>query len=366
MHFADSIRTATSLNKPLPIDAGGVQSMILPEIKIEEINLNQTSQINDVSQLPSRKKWSNEQESVILTPDSTNYLIIAARKDSFELPKLEKQASLSFDYFLKSASQQNQDSSSLNSNILSPDEQTSIINNTYSSLKQEGFSGVKPKLKIHQDSTFVLVLVCFILIVYATKTEGNKIVSKIKNMLSNNTVSREQTALSFIAGSCLILQTVLISSLLLFNMLSVKYPVYQDSNILTISAITGLFLLFIGFKISAYHLLKFVFSNTERVLVMKQKYLTGFQLLGIAIFLPTLFYIYTESSPLILFSIIGIFVLFERSIAIYHIVFNFLQEKINFLFLIVYLCTIEILPYFILYEIVIFVYQLDLTSILWH
>lgn len=356
---SDSVRTTSSSlqNKPIQIETGGNKGMILPKIEISE--LIEHSQTNEI-EIHHRRKQQIESEGVILTPDSTNYFIIPnQQKGTFQFPKLEvlKKNTISFDSLAK-----------LNSHVadtsaINPQASTSV----YLNKERDGFYGVKPNARIHQDSTFILILVCFLLIVFAIKTEGEKIKKNIKSILITDPANRDKTSIPLIIDLCLTIQVALITGILLFHIFALNLPPnLQISSMALTLLISFTTLIFVGFKMMMYQILGCVFSDTRRISNMTQKFITTVQLFGIFSFLPVLILIYSDGLDIIMLSLIGILFLCERLIAIYHVISNFLQEKINFLFLIVYLCTVEILPYFFLYEIANFVYKLDITSILWH
>lgn len=89
------------------------------------------------------------------------------------------------------------------------------------------------------------------------------------------------------------------------------------------------------------------------------------EILGILFFIPTLFLLYADylHTEIAIFMLILFIV--SQLILFYRMIVYFIREKFSFLFMIAYLCTIEIVPYIFLAAGLILLYKTDELTVLW-
>ena len=163
----------------------------------------------------------------------------------------------------------------------------------------------------------------------------------------------------------LVSQTVALLAIILYDIF-VEYVPNGDTipPLLLIVVFAVLLFLFIGLKYLWYKVFGYVFDVGKTMQLIMQTGTSIFEILGIVLFIPTLLLIYLEYWHLyIIYSIIILF-LIAQIIFFIKVVVYFVREKFSFLFLIAYLCTVEIIPYFILGMGLIYLYKKDLFNVI--
>src|SRR5690606_2489510 len=108
-----------------------------------------------------------------------------------------------------------------------------------------------------------------------------------------------------------------------------------------------------------------IFDEQKRMGVWRRTYIIGIEILGMLYFIPTLLLIYSNYYHLQIIIFMLILFLIVQLILFYQIIVFFIREKFNFLYLIAYLCTFEILPYIFLMIGLVYLYRIDVFNTLW-
>lgn len=370
MQPIDSIRT----DRPQTIHStnGGV-GVILP--KIEFVDNIPTNSSNKDEEKVVEKRIIFKQRAVELTADSTNYLIIAPKKtidltqeSSLSIKSLKNDTTpKSFNNLFST----NPKELSSFETIKRPEEpKDSILVTTQ--VEVPGHQGIKKLFSVEQqDGVFALLLLCFFFFAYVFKNGLSFFKETSRAIFStrkNSSSHRETTVTVFWYNIILLFQSVLLIAIISFDFLLEKYKLPEPSNYFTtiISIIIAIYL-FIAAKMVFYRLSGYIFNIQDSIRLWTRNYLLLLEIFGIIAFIPTLLLIYSDYFQDGIFIFLTVLFIAMRLIVIYRVIVNFLKEKVNFLFLIVYLCTIEILPYYFLYRGLIFLYKLDITNtLLWH
>lgn len=238
-------------------------------------------------------------------------------------------------------------------------------------LKSKGHEGIRNSFRLDsEDGVLLLLLLCFLCFARIYKGGFSFFKENINLMFSsrqNANMFSETTATEFWINFILIFQTTLLASIVVFDFLleSGKYGIQEHSFIAII-----LFMLvisaFLLLKYVFYRFLGYLFDIKEYVRIWLRSYMIILEMLGVIAFIPTLMLVYAQSlhSELLIF-FFGLFLL-GKLILFYRLIVFFLRQHVNFLFLIVYLCNVEIIPNLILYQVLVYLYQVDLTtSLLW-
>ena len=239
--------------------------------------------------------------------------------------------------------------------------QKSTASLTAQSIQTDGYYGIRmPFPPILTSTFFVVFLLCLVLFSIAVHQGKNALTSNLKNIFSfgvrDKSVYKEQITTSEVWGeSFLIVQTVLLLSMVLFIYLW-KAHIHEfppENQYLIFGAIALVFLLFWGTK---YLLYKFIgiFLIPSGLDEWIERYFRIIQLMGIVLFLPAMFFIYINQYVDIAVFILILLFLISRIIIWRSLLSIFVKYKIGFLYFIVYLCGLEIIPYFFLYGSIVF------------
>lgn len=246
----------------------------------------------------------------------------------------------------------------------------SLVDKTQQNIEQR-HEGVPMPFTIEQaDGVFLLILLCFLFFAHVYSGGIAYLKEKVKLFFSFDSERRilynQITAKETIYGYFLVAQTIVLVSVCLYDffVLYSSYPV-SSSPLLTILMFMILISLFIGFKSILYRSMGYFFDVKAKMLFWRQKSIAAIQVLGIVYFIPTLLLLYADMYDFQIFVFMGILFLIAQLIFFYQIIIFFIEEKFNFLCLIAYLCTFEILPYVYLYAGMVYLYRIDVLSILW-
>lgn len=231
--------------------------------------------------------------------------------------------------------------------------------------------GVRMPFTIEQtDGVFGLLLICFLFFTHIYNGGVNFLTENIKLLFSfkgeRRSSYRQITARETLYSYFLIFQSVALISICLYDVLVAFYPLEQSSltPLFTILMFMVLIALFLGVKDSIYRLLGYIFDTRRQMLVWRQKSVIAIEVLGILYFIPTLLLLYANVYSLQILVFMVLLFLIVQITLFYQIIIFFIEEKFNFLYLIAYLCTFEILPYIFLFIGMVYLYRIDVLNIL--
>lgn len=239
-----------------------------------------------------------------------------------------------------------------------------------SQITQVRHEGEKMPFAVEQaDGVFFLLLVCFLFFTHVYHGGVTYLKEKTKLLFSFNSERRviysQITAKETFYSYFLVAQAIVLISICLYDCL-VVYSAYEPSSspLLTILMFIVLIALFYGFKDFLYRLLGYIFDVKPKMTLWRQKSVAMIEILGILYFIPILLLLYANVYNIQIFVFMGILFLIVQIIFFYQIIIFFIEEKFNFLCLIAYLCTFEILPYVFLIIGAIYLYRIDVLNIL--
>ena len=234
----------------------------------------------------------------------------------------------------------------------------------------ENHKGIKPHFSLERvDGLFALLLLCFLSLACIYKGRLVFFKENISFVLfSRKNINQlgETTASEFWYNFILVFQFLLMSSIFLFILFQKSDNTYIPPNsFLTLLMFILAISLFGTLKYLFYKLAGFIFDIQTSIKKWIRSYIIMLEIMGLIAFLPILFLVYANywHGFLIIF-LITLFAI-SRLIIIYRITLFFFQEKVNFLFSIAYLCSVEIIPYFLLYKVLLYLYKIDIISLTW-
>lgn len=253
----------------------------------------------------------------------------------------------------------------------SKDKLKSLNSNTSSLLlKDNGHEGIVRTFSLeNEDGVLVLLLLCFLFFTRIYKGGAEFFEENSRLLFSNRknpNLFTETTITEFWFNFSLLFQFVVLTSIVSYDLLMECYQYRLPQNsFITILLFIAVIALFILLKLLFYRFLCYVFDLGEYRKMLQRIYIIILEMMSMIAFLPTLMLVYSQNlHTILIFFFIGLFIL-SRIVLFYRIIVFFLRQHVNLLFLIVYLCNVEIIPYIILYNVLIYLYDIDLISLLW-
>lgn len=218
------------------------------------------------------------------------------------------------------------------------------------------------------DGIFILLLLCFLFFTHIY----NGGLSFIKQNISllffsdKHKEHRQTTVREIVYSYFLLFQVIVLISICLYDMM----VEYDSANVITSPFFTVLtFILltvvFLWAKDVIYKFVGFVFNQQRLMNTWRRISVVGLEMLGILYFIPTLLLIYSDFYHTEIFILMLVLFIIVQLVLFYQIISFFVNQKFNFLYLIAYLCTVEILPYIFLSTGLIYLYRIDIFNILW-
>ncbi|MBP1617794.1 MAG: hypothetical protein H6Q14_1621 [Bacteroidetes bacterium] len=239
-----------------------------------------------------------------------------------------------------------------------------------SSGNKNGFQGEAiPQMLKHQDSIFLSLLFCFFLISKIIQRghrfffEGLRVLFTFRE---KRDVFNEITIKEFWGNLFLILLPAFLMALLSYQFLQNTDDVLRPSTHvwMTIGGFTLVIMAFLFVKYLFYLLIGYTFDESGFTQKYLRVYLVLMELFGILVFIPTLVFLYAGVNQEITLIVVLILFLITRIILFSRIIVFFFNKKVNFLFGIAYLCSVEIIPYLFLVLGFVFLYKEDFFCIL--
>ncbi len=203
---------------------------------------------------------------------------------------------------------------------------------------------------------FLLLLVCFVFFAFILHKEGVALLANFKQVFTLGKraalLRKEQVTITEAWGEFfMIVQTILIFSLLLFTYLWDKGLSSLSLKGMTLS----LLIIFICF--SSLVSLKFLMYKTIGSFFLRNEmknwitqYSRLFELLGIVLFLPAVFYIFLHEFRDITVIIFIILFFITRLVIVIELLNIFVKNKVGSFYFFAYLCATEIAPYLLFYK----------------
>lgn len=237
--------------------------------------------------------------------------------------------------------------------------------------EKAGHDGIYIPFHIEQaDGVFGLLLVCFLFFAHIYNGGIAFLKENVSLLFSSEKgqkIHRQTTVREYLYSYFLIFQTIVLISICIYNIF-IEFDARSEAvqrpfiSILSYIVLIGLFL---GIKDVLYLMLGYIFDEQKRMGVWRRTYIIGIEILGMLYFIPTLLLIYSNYYHLQIIIFMLILFLIVQLILFYQIIVFFIREKFNFLYLIAYLCTFEILPYIFLMIGLVYLYRIDVFNTLW-
>lgn len=225
----------------------------------------------------------------------------------------------------------------------------------------EGYQGIPmPFPPMLTSGFFILFLLCFVFFSRVIHREGNALAGNLKNIFSfgarDKSVYKEQITTSEMWGEIfLVVQAIVLLSIVLFIYFWKDYirEFSFENQSFIFAGMVLLLSLFLGAKYLVYKATG-AFLIPSGIDDWIERYFRIIELMGIVLFLPAMFFVYMNQYGHIAALMLVILFLASRIVILWGLLSIFVKYKIGFLYFIVYLCGVEIIPYFFLYRGIVF------------
>lgn len=240
---------------------------------------------------------------------------------------------------------------------------------TTTSLLMEGqkLGNPLPMSLDRSDGIFALLVVCFLLLAHVYNggvTFFKENILLVFSSSKSEKLEAQTTTKEMFYSFFLVFLAVLLISISLYEAFDRFMPVdYTEKRpFATIGAFIVLILLFILAKITLNKLIGYIFDIDKKLNTWNRSYLVLLSMFGLLCFLPTLMLVYSSLWHSIIIGFVLVLFLIVQIILFLRIIVFFISRKFNFLYLIAYLCTIEILPYIFLGVGLVYLYRIDIFN----
>ena len=220
---------------------------------------------------------------------------------------------------------------------------------------ENGKTGIPRNYPLYENSLFFLIfLFCFLLFSFFYRATGKSLLENLKeefHLSRNSFTFKEQVTVAEVwAEFFMIVQTILIAAMVAYKYFGQQEFVLSSTESKTIYFIgLGMFFgFFILVRLLIFRLFGSVFFSSD-VSGLMSKYLSLIGFMGILSFVPAFIFVFAPQFSQIMLIILIIIFFISRVIIIASVLDIFVKRRLGYLGFIVYLCGVEILPYFLLY-----------------
>lgn len=236
----------------------------------------------------------------------------------------------------------------------------------------EGYVGIRLwEGQLFGDTVFSIVLVLLLLFAISARTQVKSFINMFRVCASSRPKMNPEISIYYskILNSVLTFQTIS-----LFSLALVLYE-YENENMHTIREgkleitilLTFFFVLFYYFiRRFCYRILIFIFATPEYYRQWRLNYNSIIGVWGILMYVPVIAQAVTKGQSHTFVILFIILYILSRFAIIYKSIRLFSIKKFDFFYLSLYLCTHEILPLWIMYKGLIYLYNFIEKSALWH
>ncbi len=215
-----------------------------------------------------------------------------------------------------------------------------------------GFSGLlKPSTPQNEPWVFLAILILLLILTYSFVSSSGWLkesVNSIFRVKERSSIFNKTTVRDFESQFFLIIFSTGVISLLVYIFFQQNFTEFSLIRFTKYLALTSAFIIF---KYICIQITGFVFSNPQKLKIARESYFNIYIYTGILLFPVLIFKIYSTQTPvqfinIIIFAII-ILACFVLIIKLFQI---FFENIVDSFYLLLYLCTLEILPFFLLFK----------------
>ena len=206
-----------------------------------------------------------------------------------------------------------------------------------------------------QNMGFILFVVCFFILVYQVGKNSKLLLAMTGKLFGNRsqTTSAEIFTGQFPNILLFSIQTILLTSIIIYcgAMNEGTFHIESSHRMFTFLGFTVLLLgLFVSYKYLTYYFIGYIFFDKETEQRWTDTFSSAICLSGVILFFPTLILFYVEEIYSYAIYLVLLYFIFIQIVLLYRQFVLFFNKKNSLLYFILYLCTQEIIPLFLLYK----------------
>jgi len=206
-----------------------------------------------------------------------------------------------------------------------------------------------------QNMGFILFLVCFFILIYQVGKNAKLLIAMTGKLFGNKSQTTPDELFNRQFPNIILfsVQTILLTAIIV-------YCIALDAGVFKKESPSGMFIFlgfavlllsfFIIYKYITYYFTGYVFFDKEASQRWINTVSSAICLSGIVLFIPALILFYVEEAYIFVVYVILIYYIFVQIIVLYRQFVLFFNKKSSLLYFILYLCTQEIIPLFLLYK----------------
>lgn len=216
-----------------------------------------------------------------------------------------------------------------------------------------------PPTELHSSTGVVVLLLCtFFLIVFALKKAPTYFKDNFSLIFTDSSLDKQLTFGELLSSNCLYVASLCLLSILCFEKISLQNTV-NTQPFITISIFTVVLLIFYFLKTTIYHLYAYSLNLKKEYKQWMKISLATTNAFGIIAFLPICILVYSNIYHNIIINFLLIVFLLVQLFLILTVLIHFIRKNSDYLYLFVYFCTIELLPYIVLGILFLNLYKID-------
>jgi len=217
----------------------------------------------------------------------------------------------------------------------------------------KGFIGIPhPSLPQSENWVFLILLVLFFLLIYSISNSGSLIAETIKSFFQTkerSSIFSKATVNDFRLRLLLVIFSIGVMSLYVYLMIYKPENPFSIKIYCYILIITGLFFFI---KSLIFDVIGYVFLTPASLKMAKESYSNVIAILGVSLFPLLILQIYIPSNLNDIPEIISLIMCLGACILVIIKLFQiFFQKTVASFYILLYLCTLEILPLIVLYQV---------------
>jgi hypothetical protein len=219
-------------------------------------------------------------------------------------------------------------------------------------LKPTGFIGIPhPSLPQNESWVFIALFFLFAFLVFSVTRSSGLITDSIKTFFQvkerSSIFSKASVTDSRFRVFLIVFAVFVISLFAYLNFFQIKSSFSVIKYLEFVLVTSG----FIGFKILSFELMDYVFLDNKSARLAKESYFNVLSFLGMLLFPILVSQIYVSVGFVKISNDFGLFaIILAYTLIIIKLFQIFFHKIVAFFYILLYLCTLEILPFFILYR----------------
>lgn len=214
--------------------------------------------------------------------------------------------------------------------------------------KQQTVKGESIPLELHNSQGILyLLLISFFMFTYSLKRGSSYFKDNLSLLFTNSKLNKQNTSKDILGSLALFFIAALMFAIVCYEAMEQYYKgsLPEKEPFATVVIFVLCVSLFMFFKSIAYRLYGYVFNLEKEMKMWNRVSLVLLNLFGVICFIPVMILVFSNLWHNIIIGFVLVFFLLVQLFLFFKLIIFFISKKYDFLYLIVYLCTVELIPY---------------------